>query len=712
MKRSTLLLLLALLLAPVATAQLDVAPLLPKGTLLHLEITPGPIKDRGGELAIAKMWNEPEVQRFIKPIMAVLDAQLAQAETQMREHAGVGFDDLLALSETRLTVSLMGIETPDAGAPHMQLPDLVVTLDLGKGVEALRGAIDRLEPLIADASGGSFTDKKIAGRTVRALDLGGGFTWLYALHESTLIVASIPATMERVLSGLAGGVVPDSLSQHADYQAVRNRVLKDGTLLWAYCDLKGLLDLILRGAPDEIRDMLVFWGLGSYGALGYGMDLDGAGIRDRIYARIEDRKGWALASQPPKDATIRTPGFLPADTGLYTAGVLQFDKAFDAIMSMLDEGYPREAAEFRQVLETVGEHLRINVRRDLLSSLGPEYAIYLSWPGAAVIPDIGVAFQVRKEARAKIEEVIATVKTALVDRVEIKDLTFRNRKIHWIDLSATARDGDVARQGPHTLKPSFALVDEYLVITLWPQSLKNLIHGLDTGEPRLKDDPDFKSLRAQVKPGGFEASLFYLDLSSAAGFILDNGVPFLQSFVPTPDEVPINVAAFPTTGNVTRHMFGMLGVGSWDGPDVIYSEMYSPIGAVPSYVMAVGAVVSLLLTATDVTPTATGPTVWPEPTKVLTPVQRAQADLDAIAMQIHAFQAWEGRLPKSDEWVKVLSSGSPNHPEPYLAKVPTTDPWGRKYVFKVDDKGSFQVVSLGADGKPGGVGDAADLRSQ
>ncbi len=48
--------------------------------------------------------------------------------------------------------------------------------------------------------------------------------------------------------------------------------------------------------------------------------------------------------------------------------------------------------------------------------------------------------------------------------------------------------------------------------------------------------------------------------------------------------------------------------------------------------------------------------------------------------------------------------------EPYLGREPI-DPWGNDYVFATTDSRGWMIVSFGADGKPGGVDDAADIVS-
>lgn len=54
---------------------------------------------------------------------------------------------------------------------------------------------------------------------------------------------------------------------------------------------------------------------------------------------------------------------------------------------------------------------------------------------------------------------------------------------------------------------------------------------------------------------------------------------------------------------------------------------------------------------------------------------------------------------------------APNWKGPYLqSRSVPKDPWGRPYQYvQPGQHGEFDVYSLGADGKPGGEGEAADV---
>jgi len=77
-----------------------------------------------------------------------------------------------------------------------------------------------------------------------------------------------------------------------------------------------------------------------------------------------------------------------------------------------------------------------------------------------------------------------------------------------------------------------------------------------------------------------------------------------------------------------------------------------------------------------------------------------------------------GRYPTQDEGLALLSAPPQSGAEaggawqgPYLETALPNDPWGHPYVYEpsADPTARPRIVSLGADGKPGGTGISADI---
>ena len=86
------------------------------------------------------------------------------------------------------------------------------------------------------------------------------------------------------------------------------------------------------------------------------------------------------------------------------------------------------------------------------------------------------------------------------------------------------------------------------------------------------------------------------------------------------------------------------------------------------------------------------------------------ADLDK---SLELFKLDVGRYPSTEEGLEALvkKPGSANGWNgPYLKGGLPTDPWSHAYRY-ANNGGQIEIVSLGADGTPGGEGENADIRN-
>ena len=86
----------------------------------------------------------------------------------------------------------------------------------------------------------------------------------------------------------------------------------------------------------------------------------------------------------------------------------------------------------------------------------------------------------------------------------------------------------------------------------------------------------------------------------------------------------------------------------------------------------------------------------------------ARSQINGIILAINNFQLQYHRLPTEKEGIEILL--------PFLGgtKSAIIDPWGNKYMYHIPAVNSFheyEIISYGADGKPGGSGVNTDIIS-
>lgn len=89
----------------------------------------------------------------------------------------------------------------------------------------------------------------------------------------------------------------------------------------------------------------------------------------------------------------------------------------------------------------------------------------------------------------------------------------------------------------------------------------------------------------------------------------------------------------------------------------------------------------------------------------------AHIQIENLATALDLYKLEVGRYPSSLEDLVREPSGVDGWNGPYLKKKTLPlDPWGRPFIYAYPGKeGAYDLLSLGADGSPGGEGEARDI---
>lgn len=94
-------------------------------------------------------------------------------------------------------------------------------------------------------------------------------------------------------------------------------------------------------------------------------------------------------------------------------------------------------------------------------------------------------------------------------------------------------------------------------------------------------------------------------------------------------------------------------------------------------------------------------------------VQVAKAQIDAFEKALDQYRLDTRHYPTTEQGLEALVTRPANEPGwngPYLKKAVPKDPWGQPYTYRnPGQKGDFDILSYGRDGKPGGTGEDADV---
>ena len=98
----------------------------------------------------------------------------------------------------------------------------------------------------------------------------------------------------------------------------------------------------------------------------------------------------------------------------------------------------------------------------------------------------------------------------------------------------------------------------------------------------------------------------------------------------------------------------------------------------------------------------------------------AKSQIEMLGAALDAYRLDNGSYPTTEQGLAALQAVPTMEPVPgnwrgpYLRKALPNDPWGRPYLYKSPgdaNPNGYDLLTYGADGKPGGDGDDADVTS-
>lgn len=101
-------------------------------------------------------------------------------------------------------------------------------------------------------------------------------------------------------------------------------------------------------------------------------------------------------------------------------------------------------------------------------------------------------------------------------------------------------------------------------------------------------------------------------------------------------------------------------------------------------------------------------------------VNAARSQLQIFALALDSYRLDNDEYPSTDQGLAALRAlplaGEPpkNWRGPYLRQAVPMDPWGRPYLFAspgIANPTTYDLYTLGRDGRPGGEGEDADVTS-
>jgi hypothetical protein len=224
-------------------------------------------------------------------------------------------------------------------------------------------------------------------------------------------------------------------------------------------------------------------------------DFEGADWGRRCFiAAPAPRKGLIalLAGQPLSDDLLKA---IPPTASMVAAGGLDAAQWFDEIRSAIGRIDPQLQARFDRALQSMQTQSGVDLKNDLLSALGPDWAEYLdSSTGGTNF--LGVTWLNRLHDPAKAQASLLKLETWLnqwiAQKLAISEIhiQFQQAELHGIKVHYLAAPA---------FAPAWTIADGRLYFSLYPEITAAAVRAAH-GKNSILDNVSFTSLRSRLTP--------------------------------------------------------------------------------------------------------------------------------------------------------------------------------------------------------------------
>ena len=449
--------------------------------------------------------------------------------------------------------------------------------------------------------------KNVAGRDVLSLLIPGspGFELAWWSEAQHLVLAVGPAAAEQVI-GIADGQSPN-VTTSTRYQKYRDPNVDFEVAAAGWFDFGvlrsrfGQMPLPVPDVPQPptLNDFAVALGIDNLGAIGGQVGYRGTATIAKTFveAPLPRRGLLALLDQPL--FTLEELPALPQNASVFAAFSLDAATAWDTVLKSTRDTLallpPEMGQEFEDGLRMLPLFLGFDLRNDLFAPLGDVHCFYGDPAGGPFGIGFGVAFSVADADKLR------TTVDALVAQGE------RFAGQVGLPVSVTAQRAHVDGRQLITVAagmftPTVAVDDEWMVFSLFPQSVKTFFMRQDGRLPKWTPTQEHRAALTEL-PQKFSAISIDDPRSSVAS--LYGFVPIMNSALHTmmpPANRPgvVKAADLPPLEVVVEPLFPNVSVSVPDESGIEYHTRQSlavlPMPSVQSGA-AVPVLVALLLPA-------------------------------------------------------------------------------------------------------------------
>ena len=598
---------------PQATPAQRLLPFLPEGTLMAISV---PDLDSSiaefADMPLAKMWREQEVQNFVGDARTLAKQQLDKLLAQAKEmHSKGAFpvdpEQLLALRVRGGTFAITKLNLQMGEHGPMPEVGMLLHLDFGASAEQWGKLVQMGMGMLAEKAGDEVVREEVkVGETqivcLSPKDAPPGLEMglNVAMVKSGILIGTLKDDVRAAIENMNKG--SPVLAATEGYKEMARHVMADGAELEVYMRVQPFLDFGIQGLgiaaaaepklkwldPEKIARAVDAVGLHSVKAVGATSTYKGGKAVSSSFtvAPAPDRKGVFAGSNKNLDLAFLK--WVPKESVSFGAFTMEPMSLYDGLVAGLRAYDDKIAEKVLGQLDEVEKTIGFSLRDDLFGALG-DTCINWSMPlsGLTASPP-EMAFLVKVNDEGKIVKVLKSLTGLSHDMVTLEESEKRGVKSYQFHVNFDPSHG-MGMNPFDIFNPTFAFKGGYLVAGFSPSDIRRVFQRME----RTDDDPktdirgnkEFAVYADQIPPGIQSLSFTDWKASFEGYYQLLTGA---LAFIPTGEDLPIDMSLLPDSGTLTKHLFGSLSYTRAEGGG-FSSTSISPLGPEVG-VLVVGAV--------------------------------------------------------------------------------------------------------------------------
>jgi len=493
-----------LLLAPRATAQ-SFDELLPGDTMFYVSIeNTARTKQRFQACSLHELWNHEQMRAFLETPLK----KWAEEKEKMKKESGFDLDEVLEVATGQVALAVQGIDV-ETDEPS----GVVLLADVGENAAKLRELAaaaekrmgDRYRRLEEDFRGVMlvvYRPEEGAAPDAADEDDEGGVeidaklepkAWF--VHENLFAMADDTEPLKRLLARRAAG--PEgSLAERELYRRARARTGRSPDLC-VWVDGPNIVDSLRRAEIIDKEDWPVAEALGLAAVRGLCLQgrLSSEGVFFDMFMPVGGEKRGLLKFWAGENDVVAPPAWVPADAIVASATHLDLNEIYKEVLRVAEAIEEGNAAMVEGAMEKMKQQLGVDLKQDVLGSLGKRFTTYMkapdpnapgamvpAGPGGGFIPMQQIVMAVSVTDQQALEGALAKL-TARMPPQMMQESTY---------LGVKLRSFTMLQQMGMGMVPTFAVLPDQLVLAMRADDVRELIARYGKETPSLADTEKFQ----------------------------------------------------------------------------------------------------------------------------------------------------------------------------------------------------------------------------